>query len=274
MMTEAMPHINEGGASVEICNLNRSYVDGRETVIALQDVSIDIPPTSFFTILGPSGCGKSTLLNILGGFDKPQGGSVTIDGRPINGPSVQQGTVFQDTAALFPWLTVAQNISFGPNAAGMSRNATRDIVARALELVSLSAFANRYPHQLSGGMRQLVAIARVVVMEPRLLLMDEPFAALDAITRGHLQEKLIEIWQRTRITVVFITHSVDEAILLSDEIAIMTPRPGVVRARMKLNLPRPRSVTSAAFNSAKEEALSHLFHESHKRGTCLDQSTA
>jgi ABC-type nitrate/sulfonate/bicarbonate transport system ATPase subunit len=249
---------NAPGASVDIERVSRSYRSGRHLVEALADVSLTVAPGSFATLLGPSGCGKSTLLNIIAGFDQPTSGNVVVDGMAVRGPSVERGVVFQDTGALFPWLTVAENVAFGLRAVGRPRREVRDRVAEALDLVRLSAFSQRHPHELSGGMRQLVAISRVLVMEPKLLLMDEPFAALDAITRQRLQNRLTEIWQRTRITIVFITHSVDEAILLADDVAVMTRRPGRVRTQLRVGLDRPRSVTSAQFNALKQQALNYL----------------
>jgi NitT/TauT family transport system ATP-binding protein len=254
----APPPGDSVGATVNFQDVRRVYKDGSQTVIALDGIDLTIRPSSFFTILGPSGCGKSTLLNRVAGFDRPTSGQIDVDGRPVGKPSAQRAVVFQDSAALFPWLTVAQNVAFGLKSTGRKAAECRELVADSLELVRLSAFADRYPHQLSGGMRQLVAISRVLVLEPKLLLMDEPFAALDAITRLHLQERLAEIWQRTQITVLFITHSVDEAIMLSDEVAVMSRRPGTIRARLKIDLPRPRSVTSTSFNALKEEALGLL----------------
>jgi NitT/TauT family transport system ATP-binding protein len=246
------------GATVSIQDVSRIYIDGSQVVRALDGISLSITPSSFFTILGPSGCGKSTLLNLVAGFDKPTSGHIDVDGNLIGKPSAERAVVFQDSAALFPWFTVAENVAFGLKSAGRTNAECRELVANSLKLVRLSAFADHYPHQLSGGMRQLVAISRVLVLEPRLLLMDEPFAALDAISRQHLQARLVELWQRTRITVLFITHSVDEAIVLSDDVAIMSRRPGIIRSRLKIDLPRPRSITSTAFNSLKEEALSAL----------------
>jgi NitT/TauT family transport system ATP-binding protein len=254
----APPPGDSVGATVNFRDVRRVYKDGGQAVIALDGIDLAIRPSSFFTILGPSGCGKSTLLNLVAGFDTPTSGQIDVDGRPVGKPSAQRAVVFQDSAALFPWLTVAQNVAFGLKSTGRKAAECRELVADSLELVRLSAFADRYPHQLSGGMRQLVAISRVLVLEPKLLLMDEPFAALDAITRLHLQERLVEIWQRTQITVLFITHSVDEAIVLSDEVAVMSRRPGTIRARLKIDLPRPRSVTSTSFNALKEEALGLL----------------
>lgn len=247
-----------GRGAVEVRDISRTYGSGADAVLALKNVSLSIPAQSFLSIVGPSGCGKSTLLNILAGFDRPSSGSALVDGAGISGPSAQRGVVFQDTSALFPWLTVAGNAGFGLRAAGLPRVEIEKRVADVLALVGLSAFAQKRPNQLSGGMRQLVALARVLVMKPQLLLMDEPFAALDALTRQTMQSHLIDIWQRTRTTIVLITHSVEEAIYLGDEVIVLSGRPGIVRARLPVDLTRPRDVTSVAFNQIKAEALRHL----------------
>lgn len=246
------------GAAVEIRGVQRVYGSGAGAVTALQGVDLDIAPGAFLSILGPSGCGKSTLLNILAGFDHATSGTVLVDGRPVSGPSAQRGVVFQETAALFPWMSVASNVAFGPRSAGMPRATIRARVENALDLVGLTAFARKYPGQLSGGMRQLVAIARALIMEPRLLLMDEPFASLDALTRQRMQVRVVDIWRRTGVTVMFITHSVDEAIFLADEVVVMSGRPGSVRARLTVDIERPRDITSPRFNALKAEALNHL----------------
>jgi len=243
---------------VSISDVRVEYGVGADTVLALSNVSLRVLPRTFLTILGPSGCGKSTLLNLVAGFAAPTSGSVLVEGRPVSGPSVRRGVVFQDSAALFPWLSVADNIAFGLRVSGRPREEVERRTAAALELVRLTAFANRYPSELSGGMRQLCAIARALVMEPPVLLMDEPFAALDAMTRERMQAQLVEIWERIHVTIIFITHSVDEAIYLGDEVLVMSGRPGRVLKRLPVNLARPRSPTSAEFNAIKKEALESL----------------
>jgi len=243
---------------VEIDSVTVRYGTGANTVLALENVSLNVPRSSFLTILGPSGCGKSTLLNLIAGFAMPTEGTVKVEGQAVRGPSSRKGVVFQDSAALFPWLSVAQNVAFGLGANRTPRHERRQRVAAALELVGLSAFADRYPRELSGGMRQLAALARVLVLEPPVLLMDEPFAALDAMTRERMQAQLTEIWARTGLTTIFITHSVDEALYLGDEVLVMSRRPGTVKARLAVNLERPRIATSAEFNALKLEALENL----------------
>ena len=206
--------------------------------LAISGVSIDVPTGEFLTIVGPSGCGKTTLLEILAGLATPTSGSLRIDGREVTGPSLSRGIVFQQYA-LLPWRTALANIEFSLEAAGgLSRHERREKARAALELVGLKGFEDRFPHELSGGMKQRVAIARSLVYEPDILLMDEPFGALDAQTRELLQQELLELWQRTRTTVVFITHSIDEAVYLGQRVAVMTSRPGRIKAMVDVDLPR------------------------------------
>jgi NitT/TauT family transport system ATP-binding protein len=195
---------------------------------ALDDITLDVRPGEFLTLVGPSGCGKSTLLDLLGGLTAPSSGRILLDGEPITGPSRNRGVVFQQYA-LFPWRTATQNIEFGLEVAGTARRQRREQAAHYLDLVGLSAFAQRYPHELSGGMKQRVAIARSLAYEPEVLLMDEPFAALDAQTRESLQTELLRIWRQTGKTIIFITHGIDEAIVLGQRVAIMSSRPGRIK---------------------------------------------
>jgi NitT/TauT family transport system ATP-binding protein len=240
--------------------LSRIYDTANSVVQALEQVSLDIGRGEFLSILGPSGCGKSTLLNVLAGFDKQTSGTAEFEGKPIHGPSPKRGVVFQDTNALFPWMTVAQNVEFGLQSLNIAKTERKERVFQALGLVNLQDFAQSYPRQLSGGMRQLVAIARVVVMNAELLLMDEPFAALDAITRQRMQRQLVDIWSKTRSSVMFITHSIDEAIYLGDRVAIMSARPGRIREILDIDLPRPRDLASPEFNALRGKALNYLDH--------------
>jgi NitT/TauT family transport system ATP-binding protein len=196
--------------------------------VALEDITLDVASGEFLTLVGPSGCGKSTLLDLLGGLATPSAGSIQLDGQPIAGPGRDRGIVFQQYA-LFPWRTAIENIAFGLEVAGVGARERRDRAMHYLDLVNLSAFANRYPQELSGGMKQRVAIARSLAYEPRVLLMDEPFAALDAQTREDLQAELLHIWRSTGKTIVFITHGIDEAIVLGQRVAVMTARPGRIR---------------------------------------------
>jgi NitT/TauT family transport system ATP-binding protein len=195
---------------------------------ALEDITLDVRPGEFLALVGPSGCGKSTLLDLLGGLTLPTGGRILLDGRPIEGPARDRGIVFQQYA-LFPWRTAAQNVEFGLDIAGFKAKERRERALHYLELVGLSAFAERYPHELSGGMKQRVAIARSLAYDPEVLLMDEPFAALDAQTRETLQGELLRIWRATGKTIVFITHGIDEAVVLGQRVAVMTSRPGRIK---------------------------------------------
>jgi NitT/TauT family transport system ATP-binding protein len=195
---------------------------------ALEDITLDVRAGEFLALVGPSGCGKSTLLDLLGGLAVPTSGRILLDGRPIVGPARDRGIVFQQYA-LFPWRTAAQNVEFGLDIAGLKSSERRDRARHYLDLVGLAAFGNRYPHELSGGMKQRVAIARSLAYDPEVLLMDEPFAALDAQTRETLQGELLRIWRATGKTIVFITHGIDEAVVLGQRVAIMTSRPGRIK---------------------------------------------
>ncbi|MBP2660479.1 MAG: cmpD 4 [Firmicutes bacterium] len=214
---------------------------GKKTkLMVLDDFNLQVREGEFLSILGPSGCGKSTFLNMLAGLDKQDGGQILIDGEPVSDRSFDRGMVFQGYA-LFPWRTVLENVEIGLQIRGLEKKEREEIARYYLTMVGLTAFANRYPHQLSGGMKQRVAIARVLAYQPDIMLMDEPFAALDAQTRETLQLELIRIWEADKKTIVFITHSIDEAILLSDRVAVMTARPGRVKEIIDVSLPRPRS---------------------------------
>jgi NitT/TauT family transport system ATP-binding protein len=195
---------------------------------ALEDITLDVRPGEFLALVGPSGCGKSTLLDLLGGLTAPTSGRILLDGRPIEGPARDRGIVFQQYA-LFPWRTAGQNVEFGLDIAGLKAKQRREIARHYLDLVGLTAFADRYPHELSGGMKQRVAIARSLAYDPEVLLMDEPFAALDAQTRETLQGELLRIWRATGKTIIFITHGIDEAVVLGQRVAVMTSRPGRIK---------------------------------------------
>jgi NitT/TauT family transport system ATP-binding protein len=209
------------------------------SVVALRDVTFEVPDNQFCSILGHSGCGKTTLLNIAAGFERATAGAVTVNGAPIDLPGWRNTMIFQEYA-LFPWMTVSDNIAFGLEMKGVSPKERDDITRHYIGLVGLDGFDSKLPYQLSGGMRQRVAIARALAVQPNLLLMDEPFAALDAQNRAFMQEELERIWQREPKTVLLVTHSIDEAIKLSDCIAVMTSRPGRIKEFVKVELPRPR----------------------------------
>ena len=234
-----------------------------QTIHALSDASLTIAKGEFVCLIGASGCGKSTLLRIMAGFEQPSSGQALMWDKPIEGPDPSRGIVFQDYA-LFPWLSVRDNIGFGPASRGLGKSEVKDAVDRFVELVGLQKFASAYPHQLSGGMKQRVAIARVLANDAELVLMDEPFGALDAMTRERLQDELLDIWQRTKLTVVFVTHSIEEAIFLADRVVVMTPGPGRIESDNRLDLPRPRDVASPEFNTIRR-ALGAKLHSHHSK---------
>ena len=230
---------------------------------ALREANLRVRTGEFVCLIGASGCGKSTLLRIVAGFEMATRGQVLMWGRPITGPGPERGMVFQDYG-LFPWLTVRGNIGFGPAARGRPAHEVKETVERFVTLVGLQRFADAYPHQLSGGMKQRVAIARVLANDAEIVLMDEPFGALDAMTRERLQDELLEIWQRTRLTVLFVTHSIEEAIFLGDRIMVMSPGPGRIDTELVVGLARPRDVVAADFNDLRRE-LSLKLHSHHAR---------
>jgi NitT/TauT family transport system ATP-binding protein len=225
--------------SIRIENLHVEFGD----FTALERLNLDVPAGTFLCLLGPSGCGKSTVLNCVAGFEFPSSGHVLVDGKSVTGPGPDRGVVFQQPT-LFPWKTVRDNIAIGLQMRGRSRSEIDARVDELLRIVGLAAFEERYPQTLSGGMQQRTAIARVLAIEPSVLLMDEPFAALDAQTRGLMHAHLLEVWSRIRKTVLFITHDLDEALLLGDRIAVMSASPGRIIADFPIDLPRPRTVES------------------------------
>jgi NitT/TauT family transport system ATP-binding protein len=232
-------------------------------VTALQDVSLDIRKDKFTTIVGPSGCGKSTLLHLLAGFDRPSNGEIRLDGQMIEKPGPDRGFVFQDYA-LFPWKTVLGNITFGLTINGVAKSRAQEIAMEYIRLVNLEGFEHAYPHTLSGGMKQRVAIARALAYNPEVLLMDEPFGALDAQTRKYMQGELIRIWERFKKTVVFVTHSVIEAIYLSDVVVVLSARPGTVKGIIEVDIPRPRNYTGQEYLDVRKRVLGILEEEVQK----------
>lgn len=239
-------------AEIAVKNLSKVFSTGEREVVALQNIELTIPPGQFVCLLGPSGCGKSTLLNAMAGFSLPTSGSITANGQPITGPGPERGMVFQEYA-LFPWMTVEQNIGFGLEIKGLDRATINERVSALLAKLGLSDFRSRFPKDLSGGMRQRVAIARILALDSPILLMDEPFGALDALTRRNLQDELLRIWAETGKTVIFVTHSIEEAIYLSDRIIVMTYRPGTIKRDLTVSLPRLRDPASVDFNALKRE---------------------
>jgi len=239
-------------AHIVIDNVSKVFDSDGRNMVALQDIDLEIPRGQFVCLLGPSGCGKSTLLNAIAGFAPPTSGRIVADGVPVAGPGPERGMVFQEYA-LFPWMTVEQNVGFGLEIKGMARAQIAQRVAGLLRLLSLEDFAKRYPKDLSGGMRQRVAIARVLALDSPILLMDEPFGALDALTRRNLQDELLRLWAELKKTVIFVTHSIEEAIYLADRIVVMTYRPGTIKRDMLVDLPRLRDPAAPEFNALKRE---------------------
>jgi NitT/TauT family transport system ATP-binding protein len=250
--------------AVRLAGVWKEFVKRGRRVEALQAIDFGVEPNEFAAILGPSGCGKSTLLNMVAGFDRPTRGEVRVNGRPVTGPDPSRGVVFQEPA-LFPWYSVLDNITFGPRNRGLSAGDYGPRVRALLEQVGLEGFESHYPAELSGGMKQRVGIARVLVMEPEVLLMDEPFGSLDAQTRLVMQELLLAVWERHHQTVLFVTHDVEEALLLADSVSVMTARPGRIKKRLAVELPRPRALeltTAPVFNDLKREVLALIREES------------
>lgn len=233
-----------GTDKIVIKNLNRVFNikrnnDSKKDFTAIKDVNLNIKAGEFLTVVGPSGCGKSTLLDIIAGLSKPSSGEIYIDNKIITGPALDRGIVLQGYA-LFPWRTVRHNIEFGLEIKGIGKNERSEISTRFIKLVGLEGFEDRYPYELSGGMRQRVAIARALAYDPEVLLMDEPFAAVDAQTRETMQDELLRIWEETKKTIVFVTHSIEEAVGLADRVAIMSANPGCIKEIVNIDLPRPR----------------------------------
>ncbi len=242
---------------MQVEGVGKTYPGGTE---ALRNANLVVAPGEFVCLIGASGCGKSTLLRLMAGFETPTRGRLLMHGRPIAGPGPDRGMVFQDYG-LFPWLTVRDNVAFGPRSRNLPAS---DIAARAtrfVTMVGLDRFTDAYPHQLSGGMKQRVAIARVLANDAALVLMDEPFGALDAMSRERLQLELLSLWQATRLTIVFVTHSIEEALVLADRVVLMSPGPGRIVAETRIDLPRPRDVASPEFNALRR-TLTDALHGS------------
>lgn len=246
-------------ATISFASVSKTF-GGKTLVRALADVDLEVGEGEFVALLGPSGCGKSTLLNLLAGFEPLSDGVLRFDGQEITKPGPDRGVVFQE-ASLLPWLTVWENVVFGPKVQGVARSIYEPSARQILEVVGLEAFHEALPVQLSGGMRQRVGIARVLVMEPRALLMDEPFGALDAQTRLSMQQLLLDVWQKLKTTVLFVTHDIDEAILLADRVCVMSARPGRIIRDIPITLRRPRSIdtlTTAEFVGFKAQIMAEM----------------
>ncbi len=248
---------------IQIKNVNKIFSTGGREVVALDDINLEIARGEFICLLGPSGCGKSTLLNGIAGFSLPTSGSILIDGHEVVAPGPDRGMVFQEYA-LFPWMTVEKNIAFGLEIKKLPRAQILEKVDGLLRMLNLQDFRDRYPKDLSGGMRQRVAIARVLALDSPIMLMDEPFGALDSLTRRNLQDELLRIWTSLKKTIIFVTHSIEESIYLADRIVVMTYRPGKIKRDIRIAMPHPRDPSSAEFNALKKE-LSLLVMEEQQR---------
>jgi NitT/TauT family transport system ATP-binding protein len=243
---------------IEVRDVSLVYDTPSGQVSAVEAASFRLAASEFLCIVGPSGCGKSTLLNIIAGFLTPTSGEIRIGGKAVTGRGMDRGVVFQDFAQLFPWRTALGNVEFGLEMKGVAKAERERTALAQLALVKLEKFAHSYPHHLSGGMQQRVAIARALAYNPAVLLMDEPFAALDAMTRDAMQRLLAEVWRETRKTVVYVTHNVAEAVYLADRVLVMTPHPGRVKCELPIPLPRPRDPLSIEFLECQKDLLRHL----------------
>jgi len=252
-----MPHI-------EIRDVSLIYDTPAGRVAGVQGASFNIEQSEFVCIVGPSGCGKSTLLNIIAGFITPTSGEIRIGGKAVRGYGQDRGVVFQDFAQLFPWRTALGNVTFGLEMKGVGKAEREEIARKQLDLVKLGKFVDSYPHHLSGGMQQRVAIARALAYNPAVLLMDEPFAALDALTRDDMQRLLADVWRETRKTVIYVTHNVSEAVYLADRVVVMTPHPGTVKVEIPITLKRPRDPLSVEFLDFQKQLLRQLGQETTK----------
>jgi len=227
--------------ALEASGVHKAYARNGKSLAIVDIGEFAVREGEFVTVIGPSGCGKSTFLHIMGGFIRPEAGSIRVEGREVSGPGPDRGMMFQEFS-LFPWKSVAGNIAWGLEAQGFDAKKINEIVDRQLAMIGLAEFRDHYPAELSGGMKQRAALARVLAFDPKVLLMDEPFGALDAQTREGMQEELMNLWERTRKTVVFVTHDIDEAVFLADRVVVLTARPARVREEVKIDLPRPRDI--------------------------------
>jgi len=250
---------------IQVTNVTLEYATPSGKVMAVDNASFGAAQSEFVCLVGPSGCGKTTLLNMIAGFFSPTQGEIRINGQAVTGQGLDRGIVFQDFAQLFPWRTALGNVAFGLEMKGVAKAERERIALEQLRLVKLEKFAHAYPHHLSGGMQQRVAIARALAYNPSVLLMDEPFAALDALTRDEMQRLLAEVWRETRKTVVYVTHNVAEAVYLADRVIVMTPHPGRIKAEVAVRLARPRDALSVEFLEHQKELLRHLTQKEEER---------
>ncbi len=252
-----------GTAKISVQQVRKTFALKDEEFVALEKVSLDIADNEFVTVVGPSGCGKSTLMNVLAGLEEPTSGHALVDGADVHGPGPDRGVIFQQYA-LFPWLTVRKNIEFGLKVAGLGRAERRERAEHFIRLVGLEQFADALPKMLSGGMKQRCAIARAYAVDPSILLMDEPFGALDALTRVNLQEQLLDTWSREKRTVLFITHDVDEAVFLANRVVVMAARPGRIYDVVDVDLPYPRTEEvrlSPEFAALRNRVWHSVYHQ-------------
>ncbi len=256
-VSNGLSTLKPGGISLSIEGVDKTFVSRKQVVQALSPTNLEVAAGEFVCLLGPSGCGKSTLLSIIAGLDQASGGKIFANGRDVLGPGPERVLLFQE-AALFPWLDVQRNIEFGLRQAGVKGKERTEIARHFIELVHLQGFEKSYVHQLSGGMRQRVAIARALAIDPSILLMDEPFGALDALTRDRLYVELESIWSRTGKTILFVTHNVREAVALGDRVLVFSPRPGRIVRDFRIDLPRPRSLEDHALVDKSAEILAVL----------------
>jgi len=248
--------------SLELIHLDKTYLskeDGKE-IVALKDIDIKIEEGKFVSLIGPSGCGKTTLLRIISGLEKPSGGNILINGQEVDEPWLQVGLVFQEFA-LFPWRTVRENIEFGPEIKGISPEERGKKAAEYVNWFGLDGFEDRYPKELSGGMKQRVAIARTLINDPKIILMDEPFGALDSQTRVSQEAFLLNLWDRTKKTILFVTHNIDEALSLSQTLIVLSRRPGTVKKIITIALDYPRDVNSDVFDRLRKEMVEYFAQE-------------
>jgi NitT/TauT family transport system ATP-binding protein len=262
-MTMTSPTPATATAKISVRDIRKTFQLKNEEFVALERVSLDIADNEFVTVVGPSGCGKSTLMNILAGLETPTSGHALVDGTDVSGPGPERGVIFQQYA-LFPWLTVRKNVEFGLKVAGLSRAERRERADYFIRMVGLEQFADALPKMLSGGMKQRCAIARAYAVNPSILLMDEPFGALDALTRVKLQEQLLDTWNREKRTVMFITHDVDEAVFLANRVVVMAARPGRIYDVIDVNLPYPRTEDvrlSPEFGELRNRVWHSVYHQ-------------
>jgi NitT/TauT family transport system ATP-binding protein len=259
-LSHTLPETVAGTPTIRCRGVRKVFRSGGREVTALDGIDLEVAAGEFVCLLGPSGCGKSTLLNAVAGFDPPTAGELTVLGRPVVAPGPERAMVFQEYA-LFPWMTVERNVAFGLELRRDPPARIREVVDRLLAKLGLSDFRDRFPKDLSGGMRQRVAIARVLAIDPPLLLMDEPFGALDALTRRSLQDELLRIWAENRKTILFVTHGIEESVYLADRVVVMTYRPGTVKRLVPVRLPRPRDPASPEFNAVERELTALVMEE-------------